>query len=107
MIVDNTWGRKLKNRQEEINRLQLYFNEHVGNSWRKLKSKTARINTFTYHNIPAEDSLHNKLTTQLRDMRIYVNAQMDTLAHTSWPIELEESSTAVLTENFGLSADTV
>ena len=79
----------------------------MGNSWCKLKSKTAHINTFTHYNIPAEDLLYNKLTTQLCDMRNYVNTQINTLTHTSWPIELEEYSTAVLTENFGLSADII
>ena len=32
MIVDSTWGGKLKDQQAEIDRLQLYFDEHIGNS---------------------------------------------------------------------------
>ena len=107
MIVDSTWGGKLKDQQAEIDRLQLYFDEHIGNSWKKLTTRSTHINTFKQYNIPTNKSIHYKLTIQLQNMKKYVRSQMDTLTHTSWPYELDDPPAANLHANFGLAADTV
>ena len=107
MIVDSTWGGKLKDQQAEINRLQLYFDEHIDNSWKKLTTRSTRINTFKQYNISTNKSIHYKLIIQLQNIKKYVHSQMDTLAHTSWPYELNDPPAANLHANFGLAADTI
>ena len=107
MIVDSIYGGKLKERQEEINQLQVYFTEHVADSWQKLTSKVTHINTFQNNCIPAATSIQHQLTAEIRGMKQYVKSQMDTLAHISWPYELFEPQDLVMDEEAGLAVDRV
>ena len=110
MVADHLSTNKIKINLEERTKLCSYFNQHIDDSWNSLTHTCYHVNTFTRQRIPSDDTITSKLHDALTNMRAYVNQNRDTLAHTSWPYELEENDENIydiLQNDQGLAEDHV
>lgn len=89
LTMENSKPRKPKERQDEINRLVAYLNEHLHESWARCVRTDEHIKDFNRNIVLHKMSVTAKLKNAQDSLGDFVKRHLPTLNNTDWPEELE------------------
>ncbi len=83
-----------------------YLNNNIAASWTNLTKSNIVIQNFAGERIAVVDSIPSQIKNKILNMGDFIDQNIDTLAHCSWPYKEEEPTTCtVLNKEQGMDSD--